>query len=159
MVLLNQSRGPTMKASPQTSRNRRGNPCVRWELALVLVALVTLAGCQGVSSASQQQTNTSSPSSTVLPMGSHPISPANWSFECFYCLNGSWITTKAQPGTVRLWQAGTEWAFLDTESGGNYDWSHLDTWLDLIAEQQPRAVIYTFGLTPCWISSATCDGT
>jgi hypothetical protein len=94
--------------------------------------------------------------STALPMGSHPIEPTDWSFECFYCLNGPWITTQAQPGTVRLWMAGTEWAFLDT-GAGNYDWSYLDTWLDLIAEHQPRAVIYTFGLTPCWISSTNCD--
>jgi hypothetical protein len=53
--------------------------------------------------------------------------------------------------------AGSEWAFLDT-GAGNYDWSYLDSWLDQIAEHQPRSVIYTFGLTPCWISSATCDG-
>jgi len=158
MVLLNQLPGPTMKASPRNSRDRRGNPCVRWELSLVLLALVTLVGCQGISAASKQQTNTPPSGSTVLPMGSLPIAPANWSFECFDCWNSPWITTKAQPGTVRLWQAGTEWAFLDTGAGGNYDWSHLDKWLDLIAEQQPRAVIYTFGFVPCWISTATCDG-
>ena len=111
----------------------------------------------GTTSRSHAQDNTSpmSDQSGPLRMGSHPIAPANWSFECFYCLNG-WITTKAQPGTVRLWQAGTEWAFLDTEGGGNYDWSNLDTWLDEIAEHQ-RSVIYTFGLTPCWISSTNCD--
>jgi hypothetical protein len=114
----------------------------------------------GTTSQSHTQDNTSptNDQSVAPAMGSHPITSANWSFECFYCLNG-WITTKAQPGTVRLWQAGTEWAFLDTGPGGNYDWSHLDNWLDLIAEQQPRAVIYTFGFVPCWISTATCDGT
>ena len=113
----------------------------------------------GTTSRSHAQDNTLSMSDQFAApaMGSHSMSPANWSFECFYCLNG-WITTKAQPGTVRLWQAGTEWAFLDTESGGNYDWSHLDTWLDMVAEQQPREVIYTFGFVPCWISTATCDG-
>src|SRR5580700_6311215 len=127
MVLLKQLPGPTMKASPRTSRDRRRNRCVRWELSLVLVALVTLVGCQGISAATQQQTNTPPPSSnTVLPMGSRPIAPANWSFECFECWNNPWITTKAQPGTVRLWQAGTEWGFLDTGADGNYDWSHLD---------------------------------
>ena len=117
---------------------------------LIAFALFCLVCVLGTSFRSDAQ-------STALPMGSHPIEPTDWSFECFYCLNG-WITTKAQPGTVRLWQAGTEWAFLDTGSGGDYDWSHLDTWLDQIAEHQPRAVIYTFGFVPCWISTATCDG-
>ena len=101
-------------------------------------------------------------SSSSHAQGGHPIAPANWSFECIYwndvCgLNGSWITTKAQPGTVRLWQSGTEWAFLHT-GNDSYDWKYLDTWLDLIAEHQPTDVIYTFGLVPCWISSAGCDG-
>jgi hypothetical protein len=84
------------------------------------------------------------------------------SFECVYwndgCgLTGSWITTKSQPGTVRLWQSGTEWAFLHT-GNHSYDWKYLDTWLDLIAQHQPTEVIYTFGLVPCWISTAGCDG-
>jgi hypothetical protein len=96
-----------------------------------------------------------------LPMSNHPIAPTNWSFECNYyqyCgLNGSWITTKSQPGTVRLWQSGTEWAFLST-GHNTYNWKNLDTWLDLIAEHQPSAVIYTFGLVPCWIAAARCDG-
>jgi hypothetical protein len=95
-------------------------------------------------------------------MASQPIKPANWGFTCVYwnddCgLNGSWITTKSQPGTVRLWSAGTEWAFLHT-GDNSYDWKYLDTWLDLIAEHQPTAVMYTFGLVPCWISSVGCDG-
>jgi hypothetical protein len=94
-------------------------------------------------------------------MSSHPIAPTNWSFECIYyndCgLNGQWINTKAQPGMVRLWQSGTEWALLST-GAGTYDWNNLDTWLDLIAQHQPTAAMYTFGLVPCWISSAGCDG-
>jgi hypothetical protein len=95
-------------------------------------------------------------------MGSRPIAPTNWSFDCVYwndgCgLNGAWINTKSQPGTVRLWQSGTEWAFL--HAGHNsYTWKYLDTWLDLIAKHQPTAVIYTFGLVPCWISTGGCDG-
>jgi hypothetical protein len=95
-------------------------------------------------------------------MASHPIQRTDWSFGCVYysddCgLTGAWISTTSQPGTVRLWSSGTEWAFLNT-AAGKYDWSNLDTWLDLIAEHQPRAVIYTFGLVPCWVSSAGCTG-
>ena len=96
------------------------------------------------------------------PMGSRPIAATNWSFDCIYwnddCgLNGSWIPTKSQPGTVRLWQSGTEWGLLNN-GYDSYDWTYLDTWLDLIAEHQPRAVIYTFGLVPCYIASVGCDG-
>ena len=98
---------------------------------------------------------------TALPMGSHPIEPTDWSFQCIYgtCgTNGLWITTTSQPGTVRLWDSGTNWADFNT-ADGTYDWKTLDTWLDLIAQHQPRAVIYTFGHVPCWISSVSCNGT
>jgi hypothetical protein len=154
-----------MNAWPGTSCDRRVRACVGWELLLVLVALIALAGCQGISAASKQTTTTpppAPPNNTVLPMGSHPIEPANWSFECIYwsddCgLNGSWVPTKSQPGTVRLWQSGTEWGLLST-GDNSYDWAYLDTWLDLIAQRQPTVVMYTFGLVPCWISTAGCDG-
>jgi hypothetical protein len=154
-----------MNAWPGMCRDRRVRLCVGWELLLVLVALLALAGCQGVSGTSQQTTNTPPPpppGNTVLPMGSHPIAPANWSFECIYwsddCgLNGSWVPTKSQPGTVRLWQSGTEWGLLST-GNNSYDWAYLDTWLDLVAQRQPTAVMYTFGLVPCWISTTPCDG-
>ena len=96
---------------------------------------------------------------TGLPMGSHPIEPTDWSFQCVYgtCgTNGLWINTTSQPGTVRLWDSGTNWADINS-ADGTYNWKTLDTWLDLIAQHQPRAVIYTFGHVPCWISSASCN--
>jgi len=96
--------------------------------------------------------------STAPPMGSHPIAPTNWGFECVYdtdCAHGEWIATKSQPGTVRLWDSGTQWSILNP-AAGTYDWKNLDTWLDLIAEHQPRAVMFTFGHVPCWITSGEC---
>jgi len=45
---------------------------VGWERLLVLVALIGLAGCQGISAASKQTTTTpppAPPNNTVLPMG------------------------------------------------------------------------------------------
>jgi hypothetical protein len=93
---------------------------------------------------------------SAVPMGSHPMEATNFSFECMIdssCGNkGSWIATTSQPGTVRLWDSGTNWALLET-AAGKYDWSNLDAWLDLIAKHQPTAVIYTFGHVPCWISN------
>jgi hypothetical protein len=151
-----------MKMLPQVICSARWKPCLGWELLLLLAASMTLASCQGISTAStHQQTNTGSSGNPASAMGSSPIERANWSFMCIWwsdnCgMNGSWINTQAQPGTVRLWQAGTEWAFLHTGQN-SFDWKYLDTWLDLIAEHQPTAVMYTFGLAPCWISTASCD--
>jgi hypothetical protein len=98
--------------------------------------------------------------STALPMGSHPIQASNWSFQCFksHCgTDGVWITTNLQPGTVRLWDSGATWAWVNP-SEGTYNWRYLDSWLDLIAENQPRAVLYTFGDVPCWSAGSSCNG-
>lgn len=98
---------------------------------------------------------------TAKPMGSHPIQPTDWSFQCENgdsCgIYGTWITTISQPGTVRLWDSSTNWAMLETAKG-SYDWTYMDLWLDRIAEHQPRAAIYTFGHVPCWIASCTIGG-
>jgi hypothetical protein len=94
-------------------------------------------------------------------MGGNPISSTNWSFECLYSsqcgANGSWVNTTSEPGTVRLWDSGANWAILNP-APDTYEWKNLDTWLDLIAEHQAGAVMYTFGHTPCWISSGHCSG-
>jgi hypothetical protein len=98
--------------------------------------------------------------SSPAPMGTHPIEASNWGFQCadIHCgTSGSWINTTSQPGTVRLWDSGANWALLNPVSG-TYDWKALDQWLDLVAENQPRAVIYTFGHVPCWIASTACSG-
>lgn len=98
--------------------------------------------------------------STAVPMRSRPIEPTNFSFECVNgssCgSNGFWITSNSQPGTTRLWDAGTPWAILQTASN-TYSWSNLDTWLDMVAAHQPMAVIYTFGHVPCFIASVSCN--
>ena len=98
---------------------------------------------------------------TPPPMRSHPIVATDWSFECVNgsacgASNDSWIATASRPGTVRLWDAGTSWASL--QSGSNtYNWTNLDTWLDMVAAHQPSAVIFTFGHVPCFIASIACN--
>jgi hypothetical protein len=98
--------------------------------------------------------------STAQSMSSSPIPSTDWSFECVngsICgANGDWITTTSQPGTTRLWDAGTSWAILQTGSN-SYDWTNLDTWLDLVAAHQSTAVIFTFGHTPCFIAKTACN--
>jgi hypothetical protein len=100
--------------------------------------------------------------STAAAMGSNPIKATNWSFQCFKgesgCgTNGEWITSNSQPGTVRLWDSGATWGWLNPKKG-TYDWQYLDAWLDLVADHQPRAVLYTFGDVPCWIAGSGCFG-
>jgi hypothetical protein len=97
--------------------------------------------------------------STAQPMKSNPIQPTNFGFQC---ANGSscgtpagWISSTSQPGTVRLWNAGTTWDMLETTLG-TYNWTSLDSWLDMVAKHQPTAVMYTLGKVPCWITSVVC---
>ena len=93
---------------------------------------------------------------SLTPTSSTPISSASWSFECQYghvCgTTGQWITTTSQPGAVRLWDSGTSWSILQPSSN-TYDWTNLDTWLDLIAEHQPTTAMFTFGHVPCWATN------
>jgi hypothetical protein len=61
-----------MNAWPGTSCDRRVRACVGWELLLVLVVLIALAGCQGISAASKQTTTTpppAPPNNTVFANG------------------------------------------------------------------------------------------
>lgn len=93
-----------------------------------------------------------------LWMNYPPIASRSFGFVCVYDTScgaswngGNWITTESQPGLVRLWSSGADWADLQT-GADTYDWTYLDTWLDLVAENQPRAVMYTFGQVPCFIA-------
>jgi hypothetical protein len=123
---------------------------------------LVLAFAVGTDFQSAAQTEVASGISTAKPMKSDPIAPTNWSFQCANgstCgTDGDWISTTSEPGTVRLWNSGTTWDMLET-SQGTYDWTPLDTWLDMVAQHQPTAVIYTFGKVPCWITTVACtDG-
>jgi hypothetical protein len=57
---------------------------------------------------------------------------------------------------VRLWDAGTSWANLQTGANA-YNWGTLDSWLDMVAAHQPTAVIFSFGHVPCFISNVPCS--
>jgi hypothetical protein len=101
----------------------------------------------------------SSAQTTAVPMNNHPIAPTSFGFQCVIettCGPNYWITTTAQPGTVRLWNSGTEWDLLE-QSANTYNWIVLDTFLDQLAEHQPTATLYTLGHVPCFISSRPCE--
>lgn len=97
----------------------------------------------------------------ALPTGS--IALSNFGFQCgpgdtADCEGSSkgviaWPTSQAQPGLLRLHDAGTQWANVDQGSGA-YNWNALDQWLDLIAAHQPVEVSQVFTWVPCWDASA-----
>jgi hypothetical protein len=99
------------------------------------------------------------------------IEPSNFGMQCgigspidgqVNCKGGSgsdpivWPTAglnpPAEPGLLRLHDAGTYWAQMNPSSG-TYDFTNLDNWLDLIAQHQPVAVSQVFTWVPCWDAS------
>ena len=61
-----------------------------------------------------------------------------------------WPTTQAQPGMLRLHDAGTHWATID-QGNGVYNFTALDQWLDIIALHQPISVSQVFTWVPCYL--------
>jgi hypothetical protein len=55
-------------------------------------------------------------------------------------------------GSQRLWNSATGWAQINT-SPGIYKWGVLDQWMELAATHNVK-LLYTFGHTPKWASSA-----
>ncbi len=121
-----------------------------------IVLVLSLFGCGGSSS------HNIIPTTPVTPS----LSANLFGFQCAVNPNGcpyngtdyTWPTTQAQPGVLRLWDASVQWNVLNTASG-TYNWSDMDHWLDAIAANTPRAVIYTFGWVPFWDapSTGTCQ--
>jgi len=66
-----------------------------------------------------------------------------------------WPEMQSQPEFLRLHDTETSWADLST-SPGDYNWTRLDNWLDLIVQHQPLNVIEVFSWVPCWAAS-TCE--
>jgi hypothetical protein len=61
-------------------------------------------------------------------------------------------------GSIRLWATQTQWSVLNP-SEGNYDWTPLDSWLNIAAQNGKTDIIYTFGVVPTWASSKPNDQT
>jgi PKD repeat protein len=78
--------------------------------------------------------------------------PANFLGMTFNMTQTPW---QVSPGTIRLWDTGTAWVWMNP-SPGVYSFSTLDTWLGM-AKQRHVDVIYTFGRTPQWASSNPSD--
>jgi len=102
---------------------------------------------------------------TVLTLSAGTIAPDYFGMQCgvgyvtgaYNCpdAQGSndplWPTSIAQPGLLRLWDSQTGWSWLMTgysNGVGQYTWSQLDGYLDVIAANGPVSVNYTFGCVP-----------
>jgi polysaccharide biosynthesis protein PslG len=61
-------------------------------------------------------------------------------------------------GAMRLWATQTQWSALNP-SEGTYNWTQLNNWFNIAAQNGKADLIYTFGSVPQWASSKPNDQT
>ncbi len=129
-------------------------------LALASASLVLALLCVGCGGGTSHTSISTPPPPPVTPAPVGGIQPSFFGFQCGTgsgnCPNETWPSSVAQPGTLRLWDAGVDWNDIESTTPGQYDFSTLDGWLDTIAAQNkasvwavPVNVIYTFGFVSC----------
>jgi hypothetical protein len=139
-----------MTSCPQTTRARQRKNCVGWELLLVLAAVLTLASCQGISTASNQQ----QPPPPPPPGGTSSSKNADFFGLHIHSTLTPWPTLGF--GGFRLWDTETRWAQIE-KSQGVYDFRILDNFLAELSSHSISTVVYTFGQVPIWASSNPAD--
>ena len=151
---------PVSPASLWPAPSQNKSQSLLTPFALLLLAICT--ACGGASSGGRS----TAPGAPPPPPPTPGIeSNANFGMQCGPgdtqdCGNEAdtavvWPSTQAQPGLVRLHDAGTQWAVIDSIGGGNYQWGVLDQWLDQIALHHVYA-IQVFSWVPCW-DAPTCS--
>ncbi|MGH9431857.1 MAG: glycosyl hydrolase [Terriglobia bacterium] len=60
-------------------------------------------------------------------------------------------------GSLRLWATETNWYNIEGQGEGQYDWTNLDSWLQLAQQYGMTDVLYTFAVVPPWASSNPND--
>ena len=102
---------------------------------------------------------------TGAPPSSSATAASSFGWQCGAdstdCAGGNgtvaWPNTPAQPGLLRLVDAGTNWSTIATDANvADYDWTGLDSWLDAIALHEPMDVSQVFIFVPCWDTSGVC---
>jgi hypothetical protein len=126
-------------------------------LTLALLLISIFSACGGGSS--KGPTQPTPPSVPPPAPSSSPTAASSFGMQCGTsdaqdCGGAGgvpqWgITAQAQPGFLRLHDAGTYWAGLNPASG-TYDFTILGDWLDLIAQHEPIQVSQVFIWVPCW---------
>jgi hypothetical protein len=127
-----------------------------------VILLLLCFGCGGSPSTKQVITTPPPPAPQLPPPTPGIESSYNFGMQCGIgtqgpnCAGFVLPATQAQPGCIRLHDAGTFWAVLNPAQGV-YDWSTLDGWLDLVGQHEPRCMIETFTAVPCWAApSGAC---
>jgi hypothetical protein len=126
---------------------------------LVPIAVVGfLVGCGGGARPSPPTSTPSGPTPS-----SSPTAASSFGMQCGIddpadCQGSGatlilWPTAQAKPGMLRLHDAGTHWAALNTNGPGQYNWTPLNNWLDLIAQHEPIDVNQVFSWAPCWAAT------
>jgi hypothetical protein len=107
-------------------------------------------------------TQTNGVNFNVVTMPTRSVKASNFGFECSLVIGdcgaqgGKLVWPLAPtPGSLRLHDVYTSWSDLST-GPGTYDWTWLDTWLDMIAQHRPLQVIEVFSWVPCW-NANTCE--
>jgi len=151
--------------------------------ALALVALLA-AGCSSSDSATPTPTPspslaatgspTASPSASVTPSGSaSPSASVTPSPSGSYLgvkvpatitglhvsgvQDGAWPDSNVPFGTLRLWDAGTNWSQVEAVKG-KYNWKPLDTALKTAEANGVKDVLLVLGSTPTWNASRIKPG-
>lgn len=148
----------------QGSVTFNGNPAsvVQWT-DYSIVAKVPSGNASGNVVATVASTPSNAVAFKVVTMPTTSIVHTNFGFQCGFdpsdCggPHGSiiWPQSTAQPEFLRLHDVSTSWSDMSTGPGA-YDWTALDTWLDVIAQHQPVNVIEVFSWVPCW-DAPTCE--
>ncbi len=157
---------------------RRARPS-RTTLAIALITAVALAGCSssGVAASSSEAaaasdspsasiglSSTPSPSatSTPVPTPSGPgigtvVRPASIGLHVAGVQEGEWPATNVPFGSLRLWDAGTNWSQVEGVKGV-YNWAALDKALKTAEENGIKDVLLVLGGTPTWNASRITPG-
>jgi len=135
-------------------------------VALWICCLFTFACGGGSSSQTTFHTPTPTPIPIPNPVAPGPagqgIAPDYFGLDIFDTVlpsfgNHPWPTFPF--GAVRLWDSHTSWLQIDGGPTANpeYDFSILDSWLQLAQQHRQNEVMYTFGQVPVWASSNPND--
>lgn len=169
-----ESTDSTLKISPWEVKTVR-NPLTTFNFMLktivrvipIVVMLGLLGGCGGGGTGKTTTITIPPPGEPPPNPSASPTAASSFGMQCGQgdtrdCEGTGattpivWPTTQAQPGMLRLHDAGTYWSLLEPQNG-TFDWTNLDEWLDLIAQHEPVDVIQVFTWVPCWDSSqGTC---
>jgi Cellulase (glycosyl hydrolase family 5) len=149
------------------SARRLGRPGMVRALALsaLWISCVLATACGGGSSSSQTSSPPPAPTPIPNPVAPGPagqgIPPQYFGLDIFDSVLPAFGTDPWPAfsfGAIRLWDTHTSWLQINTSSGV-YDFSILDTWLQLAQQNKVTDIMYTFGEVPVWASSNPNDQT